>query len=609
MNIFSIVRSSVNLLNSRDKKLLMGAIFLQFAINFADVIGVVLVGAIGALGVSYISGAAVPVWVNQITSILGLGERSTQDSIIFVSSAVGCLFIGKSLLSLILLKRVFTFLAKRQIKVSIELATKLTKAPFLWLKRQSSDRLVYATHDGTSSLFMGVIGNAVSLVVDSALLFLIIAVIAVINPVMAVVTFLFFGLLAWFAYKGTKAYSVRIGKEFQESSIKVRESLTTILQGYREISSLKKSEFFLDVFKESRERNAISNSNSMWVQYVPKTSAEVGLVLGAAGLVVFQVLQNSASGGVGMLLVFLASASRMTPALIRIQGSLIGIQNYSASSSITLEVIEKLRDVKVNESITSSATEPDLQGAVEVRLRDVAFRFPDSHTNILESLSMHIQPGKITAIAGPSGSGKTTLVDLAIGLYEPTQGVIQYKDITSPEWKNEPKMNVAYVPQTPYLFPGTLRENIALGFNKDEIDENLLLEVIQNSQLKEFLDGLPHGLDTDLSGISSRVSGGEKQRIALARALFSKPNLLILDESTSALDGKSEKLITDFISTLSGKVTVLVIAHRLASIKHADTVYFLKAGKLKGHGNFNQLIRDVPEFAEQVKLMEVPQPL
>lgn len=607
MKTREVIRSSIALLQSREKKMLLVAVFLQFIVNLADIIGIALVGAIGSLGVTYVAGFASPNWVLSILRLLGLEENSTQEAIMLVSALAGILFIAKSIMSLVLMKKIFVYLANRQARVSIDLAEKLTRAPFYWLKSQSSDRLVYATTDGTSALFIGVLGNWISIIVDSVLLFLILLVLLLVNSSMALTTMLFFSAFTFALYRYTKSYSASLGRIFQQTSIQGRENLATIFVGYREIFSSKNSKFFLDTFRNSRFLNTSSNAKAMWLQYIPKATAEVGLVIGAGGLVVFQVWQNNASGGLGTVLLFLASASRLTPALMRIQGAFIYLKNYSEAASSTLNLANELETLTLTEFEKNGIGDFRERRPVQIQLQNVSFKFPDSDTDVLSDASMVIKSGSITAFAGPSGSGKTTLADLIIGIYSPTAGRILFKDAESEKLIESNMLKISYVPQSPFIMSGTLFENIAIGVTEDKIDYELLNRVIKMSHLEDFVNSLPERLHTSLAGIASRVSGGEKQRIALARALYAKPDLLVIDEGTSALDATLEKSVTDYLLSLKGKVTVILIAHRLASIKEVDEIFFLKSGKIRGHGKFIELQQKVPEFSEQVKLMELPQ--
>jgi ABC-type multidrug transport system fused ATPase/permease subunit len=365
-------------------------------------------------------------------------------------------------------------------------------------------------------------------------------------------------------------------------------------------------EFFNERFKATRLDNAISFSTSLWIQQLPKFIFEVALVIGAAGLVGYQAIQNSASGGLGVLLIFLTSASRLTPALMRIQTGLLQVRNYQPGALIALNLKKDLAFNNENRNIKSTELIP-LQTAPTVDFQNIYFRYPDSEIDAIRGVSLTLPAGKVAAFAGASGSGKTTLVDLLLGIYAPTSGGIQ---ITCNNQNLSPTQlaGAAYVPQNPFLIEGTVLENIAIGIPTNEIDYEAIQFAIKGAGLTEVINSLPEKLETEMGSLSGRLSGGEKQRISIARALYVRPKLLIIDEGTSALDGSTEKSVTDSFLSLAGDVTIVLIAHRLASIKHADIIFFMESGQVKGQGTFVELQQKLPAFAEQVILMDLSHP-
>jgi ABC-type multidrug transport system fused ATPase/permease subunit len=219
-----------------------------------------------------------------------------------------------------------------------------------------------------------------------------------------------------------------------------------------------------------------------------------------------------------------------------------------------------------------------------IQLKGVSFRYPNSNNYILSSIDLSIQAGAGVGIIGKSGAGKSTLVDLLLGLLIPTEGEILLGGRAINEAISEKRLVVGYVPQSVYFTEGTVRENIAFGFNESEVDEELVREVVHLAELDKFVSNLPHGLDSPLGELGKLISGGERQRIGIARALYRRPNLLILDEATSSLDIQTERNIVQTISKLKGKITTITVAHRLSTIEHCEMVAVIEDSTVSQFG-------------------------
>jgi ABC-type multidrug transport system fused ATPase/permease subunit len=281
---------------------------------------------------------------------------------------------------------------------------------------------------------------------------------------------------------------------------------------------------------------------------------------------------------------------------------LLQLRNFQPGAMITLELISQLKDL--SSKMDTHETQHVLINPPKIEFENVNFKYQDGETETITDVSLTIPAKKVTAFAGVSGSGKTTLIDLLLGIYSPSTGEIIFYDNGVKVQVNK-VYGVAYVPQSPFIIDGTLIENIAIGIPSELIDKAAIDFAINASGLKSVVDSLTEGVDTNLGGLASRLSGGEKQRIAIARALYVKPKLLVIDEATSALDGVTEQYITDSIFALTDDMTIVLIAHRLSSIKNAHVIYYMNEGLIKGSGIFDELRSKLPEFAEQVRLMNL----
>lgn len=602
MSILKICFKCINVLSKRNKRILFIGIFLQLAINLGDIAAIAMVGALGALGANYVAGISLPSWIITGLEVLGLDNYSIQSLIVYISILTATLFISKSVLTSVGTLKLFKFIARRQSEISTSLVTSLASANFKWMRKQNLQQITYSVTDGVNAMTTGIIGNFILLVSDISLMFFIIIVLIVIDPATALFTFVFFGLVSIVLNKAIKGMSLKFGEQLSTSTIKGRSQVESLLKLYREISVASKQSYFVDEFRSTRQLNSNSNGLALWLQQFPKFIFEISLVIGAAALVAYQVWINNASDVIGVLFVFLAAAGRLIPALMRIQNCLLQISNYRYGANLTLDLISDLNDLNVK--FKSIPRTVQINGAPDIHINDVTFSYEDSGKPVFTNLSLTVNSGEVTAIVGPSGAGKTTLIDLILGIYKPNTGEI-YLSSKSQRANPESVLNFAYVPQMPSLINGSLQENITLGSKQSEVDTDLLKHAIASSGLDELIKNLPTGLDTKIDSIGNRLSGGELQRISIARALYLNSKLIVLDEGTSSLDGNTEKYVTDYLFSLKGKVTIIIVAHRLSSIKMADNIYYLEEGKIKGSGTFNELQESVPGFAEQVKNMSL----
>jgi ATP-binding cassette subfamily C protein len=267
-------------------------------------------------------------------------------------------------------------------------------------------------------------------------------------------------------------------------------------------------------------------------------------------------------------------------------------EKLTLSTSLELEAARYSKDGSLNSPIG-------------VELRDVSFSYPDADQPALRNASFEIQPGSQVALMGPSGAGKSTIADLLCAVLTPTSGVIARTDSANRADGRLGLGRVSYVPQRPGLVSGTILDNVALAESYDEVNREQALEALELANLSNLIAELPNGLDTPLGKLQDGLSGGQIQRLGLARALYTQPGLLVMDEATSALDAESEAEIQKALDAMRGKVTVVLIAHRLNTIQHADKVILVEEGVVKDSGTFKELIARNPSVERVVDLMKV----
>jgi ABC-type multidrug transport system fused ATPase/permease subunit len=238
-----------------------------------------------------------------------------------------------------------------------------------------------------------------------------------------------------------------------------------------------------------------------------------------------------------------------------------------------------------------------------VNLESVEFSYPGKSVPAVKDATLSISPGQSVAFVGGSGAGKTTIVDILLGVLSPKSGSVKISNVAPlvavVKWPGA----VSYVPQDVTISNGTIRENVSLGFSSEFVSDEMIWAALDIAQLSDFVRQLPEQLDTKVGERGTKISGGQRQRLGIARAMFTKPKLLVLDEATSSLDGQTESDISDAINILKGDVTVVMIAHRLSTVRHSDLVVYLDQGRILAQGSFEEVRSQVPNFDKQAQLM------
>jgi ABC-type multidrug transport system fused ATPase/permease subunit len=326
-------------------------------------------------------------------------------------------------------------------------------------------------------------------------------------------------------------------------------------------------------------------------------------VIGAVSIGAIQFFMQDAAKAVSTLAIFLAAGSRMAPAVLRIQQGSILMKSSIGMAKPTLDLIEFLGDSKLLENMDDEVHTSHDGFEAKIAVENVSITYPGNTKRALSNISVKAPPGTVIAIVGPSGAGKTSLVDVLLGVLEPDSGTVHISGVTPLEAISKWPGAIAYVPQDVLVANGSIRENVALGYPLEAATDELVNDAIRIASLADFVASLSEGLDTNLGERGAKISGGQRQRIGIARALFTKPKLLVLDEATSALDGGTEESISSDIQKLKGSTTVVLIAHRLSTVRDADLVLYMDKGEIVARGTFEEVRNAVPDFDRQAKLM------
>jgi ABC-type multidrug transport system fused ATPase/permease subunit len=594
---------SFRLLQSGDRKKLVAVTFLQILSGFLDLIGVAVIGLLGALTVIGFGSGKPGNRVAEGLKLLHLEGKSLQSQAFILGTFAAAIFLVRTVISVVFTRRTLFFLSRRGSIISENLISRLLNQQLLDIQKRNIQETIYTVTQGVNLITMGVLATTVTMIADSSLLLIMCAGLFLIDPTIALCTFSIFGILGYAIYKLMNVRARNLGLQSAVLGIKSSQKIGEVLEAYRENFVRDRRYYYSKEIAKYRTEIANSLAEMQFMPYISKYVMEATVVLGGLLICGFQFLLQDAKHAVATLAVFLAAGTRIAPAVLRIQTGAIQIRMNLGGAKPTLDLIDELR---IFAPLVESEQPIDTQHLgfkSEIVVDGISLRYPNADTQALRGISIDISPGSVIAIVGSSGAGKTSLVDVLLGTIFPDSGSISISDLSPGEAIKKWPGAIAYVPQNIMIAEGTIRENVGLGFPSSEISDDLAWSALAVGQLDVYVRGLPHGLDTYIEDKGTNLSGGQRQRLGIARAMFTKPKLLVLDEATSSLDGQTEAYISDSIRNLRGDLTVITIAHRLSTVRDSDVVIYLDKGKVLAKGTFEEVRKVVPNFDEQARLM------
>jgi ATP-binding cassette subfamily C protein len=441
------------------------------------------------------------------------------------------------------------------------------------------------------------INTRIAAISEIALLIGMIGSFLLINPIAAVAMFLYLGGVLW-ALSQFVTKRIRSNGQNQMMGSKIALTSSRDLFGVRrEVRASGVLHPWVSKFAAGRSQSALSNAVIMTLNGLPRYVIETSLILGIfaflAGIVVFSDLPSQAV----TIGVFMAGGLRVVASLLPLQGAINNMINGANQGKLALE---RLKIIHSRESSIQDIADYSHDGqALGLELQGVSFGFV-SDKPVVHDVSFSVAPGQKVALVGPSGAGKTTSFELATGFRLPHAGDITVGGISPRELLENGNGVIGIVPQRPHLVSGTLAENVSLAPSQ-QTDLAQAVNCLEKSGLKSFAS--PVGLQMEVHPDSGQLSGGEIQRLGLARALYRNPGILFLDEATSALDAETEFEINKVLDELRGRMTIVLIAHRLSTVKNADKIIYMNGGVIVAEGTFKELQKKVPDFEKAVKLM------
>jgi ABC-type multidrug transport system fused ATPase/permease subunit len=606
-------KSSLSLLNRNSRVKFWMGVALHASLSLLDLVGVLLTGVIGLLIVSNVQNKSYPEYVQNIITILKINGLSPTTLILLTSLTSLMFFVTKSLLSLFLSKKIFRFLGNQHYILSEKIVSNFMKSEYIWMSSLDPHRIANTISLGISAASINMLSQVLLLISESILLIFFAVLMLSLNISLALLTvsylLLVLVILNFFIGKKVTIYNENMRDDLNFTKQRVFNSVLL----FREIRVLGRQDSFVRDLMTPISRLSQNNAKDIWIQQVPKYSMEIALLIGMTTILGLATLTAQPEESLPILLVYSVAAARIFPILLRIQASLLSIRSYAPLARDAFELLKdlnlltpdfpvsNLKDVQIK---SSSNFAPDkLNEFIEVN--DASFTYPTNSIPSLRQINLKIKSGDRVALVGASGAGKSTLCDLVLGLIRPSDGSVKIEGVPSDSWTKKNLGKVSYLPQETVIIPGTIEENICLGMDKELIDKSRLESVLCSAQLIDFVNSLPLGVQTRIGDGNSKLSGGQRQRIGIARVLYSDPVILIMDEATSALDAETESDVMKFLESLDKEITVILIAHRLSSIKNFPRIVYMEDGKILHEGSFEELRKKVEKFDLQAKLLGI----
>jgi len=506
--------------------------------------------------------------------------------------------LGASLLLVFLIKAVFGIYVENKLIIFGELQRSLLQSKLMWAYQHisfldflSKNTSYYINLINTSTYYHGsAVRTALKLLSNSIITMAILIMLTLTSPIVSLLMILFLGtLVGSYSYflKNRIIESSQLNQKYSENMIK---AINEGMHGYKEIRILGKETFFHDKVKENSNNVARVQGNYQTLIMVPRYLLELIIITA----LVISVLVSIKFGSDLQLLaptiaLFGVAAIRLLPMMNFYSEGINRLRYSRYYVSLLYNDVSKLKrykTIKEKESTENS----DL--FMHITLKNTSFIYPGTQHHAIDDISMTIKAGEAIGIIGASGSGKTTLINTILGLIEPQSGNILYNNLPLNNNIHKWHKHVAYLPQDSFITDDSVRHNVALGIEDSKIDDSHVYQSLRKASLDDLIEQLPDDINTILGENGMRLSGGQRQRIVLARAFYHNRDVLIMDESTSALDNATEREVVNEIQKLKGSITLIVIAHRMSTIEHCDRIYLLENGKIIDQGNYKHIVRD-----------------
>ncbi len=593
--MFSLLKKLKDILPAKDKLKLVVLFAMMFVGGLLEALSIGIIAGF----VAVVADPDILLEVENVGNFLKyLGIETSQDILVYGTFFLILVFLTKNAY-LVFYKYIKSrFIYNRYRSISERLFNIYMNVPYSFHLRKNSADLIRNVTTESKAIASSIMLPFLEIATEAIMALGIIALLLIVEPTVTLATIIILGGISFIFLKSTKSRMQKYGEEALEERAKIIKTVNEGLGGFKDATVMSRQNWFIKNFSESigklTKANIFHQATRQSVKPVVETIAISGMLI----IALFLLNQGYSIGALASVLaLFALSIQRLLPAINKIISNYNSLRYHTYSINPIHEDLTTLREYEKNkkEKVTEKISLKD-----KIELKDISFVYPKTEEKVLKDISFSIKKGSAVGLIGSTGSGKTTLIDLVLGLLEPTKGEVLVDEENIKNNTKKWQKNIGYIPQFIYLSDDTIRKNIAFGLSEEEIDEKRIEEALKASQLIDFVEGLEDGANTFIGERGVRLSGGQRQRIGIARALYDNPEVLVMDEATSSLDNVTEKFVIEAIEKLKEERTVIIIAHRLTTVKNCDNLYILKGGEIIAEGKYEELLKNCKEFQEMV---------
>lgn len=557
-------------------------------IQFVELLILILIGtALETLGVTaivpFINAIMSPgkILQNEYAKMLYdfLHLTQIEHFIIVLALALIAVYVLKNAFLCVMYWIQFRFVHNNQVKLSNRLMLCYLNQPYAYHLQHNSAGLQTKVNADVENFFTTVL-QLINVLTDGCVCLALFAVLFITDKS---ITLGVAGLVVVFILTFYRWFKTKMEKMGIQRRIYAKKSIQALHQafgGIKEIKVLGEENFFARQFNHNHSKMVDAKRQVNTYSMMPKPIMETLCIAGLLIVVSIKIYRGvDMDYFISTLSVFALAVIRILPSSSRLSSNLSNLVYGKASVDAIYDDIKEIEVLESNTDDNGKKMAQQIRFEKEFAVKDVCFAYENSDKNVLDGASLVLPKNKMVAFVGASGAGKTTLADIILGILKIKSGDMLVDGVSIKDNLSAWQKKLGYIPQTIYIIDDTIRRNVAFASKDEDIDDEMVWKALEDAQLKEFVEGLEDGLDTVIGERGSRISGGQRQRIGIARALYRDPDVLVLDEATSALDNETEKAIMDSIEALSGKKTMLIIAHRLTTIQNCDYVYRIENGK------------------------------